>query len=81
MSGLPKYTRMPNHETGETDSLVKGGKNSFDESVPAYPPQAGPSASGGHNVTYTFFPRYPVKGKKRHVMGVLGRTKEVSSTS
>lgn len=79
MSGLPKYTRMPDLESGEADSLVKGGRNSFDETVPSYPPQGeSSSTSVGHNVTYTFEPIYPVKGKKRHVMGRLGTTREVS---
>lgn len=78
MSGLPKYTRMPDVETGETDSLVKGGRNSFDEVVPSYPPREGSSSNVvGQNVTYTFCPMYPVKGKTRHVMGRIGTSREV----
>ena len=78
MSGLPKYTRMADVEAGEVDSLVKGGRNSFDEVVPSYPPQEGSSSNaGGQNVTYTFAPMYPVKGKRRHVMGRVGASREV----
>lgn len=46
---------------------------------------AGSSLRGGNdedrvNVTYVFEPRWPVKGKKEQVVGVLGRDKDVSST-
>lgn len=48
--------------------------------APTYPPGPAasvPNADGTHNVTYTFEPKWPVEGKTRHAMGVLGKTKAV----
>jgi hypothetical protein len=79
MSDLPQYSRVPNAETGERDSLIKAGRSSLDESAPSYPPRAGASSATTYsNVTYTFAPRYPVKGNTQNVLGVLGRDRDVS---
>jgi hypothetical protein len=79
MSDLPQYSRIPNSETGERDSLVKAGRSSLDAPIPSYPPRAGASSTTTYNnVTYTFAPRYPVKGTTQNVLGILGRDREVS---
>jgi len=78
MSDLPKYSRS-GFDTTETDSLVKGsGRESFDgPGIAAYPPRAESSTNGLSNITYSFIPQYPVKGKRQNVLGVLGRNTEV----
>lgn len=82
MSDLPRYTRTPKVDESETEALVKKARGSFDledeeEQAPSYPPRAGPSGSGLKNVTYEFDPVYPMEGDHQHVLGVLGRDKEV----
>jgi hypothetical protein len=82
MSDLPRYTRTPKLDESETEALVKKARGSFDledeGEAPSYPPRAGPSGSGLKNVTYEFDPVYPMEGDRQHVLGVLGRDKEVS---
>jgi hypothetical protein len=80
MSDLPKYSRS-GFDTTETDSLVKaGGRGSLDGpglGLAAYPPRAESTTNGLSNITYSFIPQYPVKGKRQNVLGVLGRNTEV----
>ena len=81
MSSPPRYENLSRQD--EDSSLLK--KNRFeDEEVDeeatvgtSYPPrhQAG---SGDVNVTMTFVPRYPVRGKTEHALSVIGESREVS---
>lgn len=61
--------------------LLKGDSSSFDIDLEA---QDGPVSIGDIpvEVAYTFTPRWPVKGVDREdVIGRLGKTQRVSSTS
>lgn len=67
----------------ESASLVKGDERlSFEQppTVPAYPPSAPVAGTGTSTIiTYTFVPRWPIKGSKQHAIGPLGHSKEVSA--
>jgi hypothetical protein len=68
----PKYQKMVDVEAQieETEPLNK--------ILPAtYPPTSSNTDVVRPNVKYTFEPRYPIKGKTEHILGVLGNTREV----
>ncbi|KAI9633966.1 uncharacterized protein MKK02DRAFT_28702 [Dioszegia hungarica] len=78
MSSLPMYRREA--DSLESASLVKGDERlSFEQppTVPAYPPSAPVAGTGTSTIiTYTFVPRWPIKGSKQHAIGPLGHSKE-----
>jgi len=83
---LPQYQRLANHDEEVFDSWRKSpvAKDGEDAQLPTYPPREGSgsgSGSGQSIVTFIFVPRYPVKGKKESVLGVMGRDKEVGSVA
>ncbi|WWD02416.1 hypothetical protein V865_000455 [Kwoniella europaea PYCC6329] len=72
---LPSYQKNPKGDE-ESLPLFDADSNEHDE-LPAYPPRLGESSgSTTHNVTYTFVPRWPIKGEQKDALGVLGDTKE-----
>lgn len=84
MSDLPQYSY--NDADLESAPLVpadrKGQSGWSDSAVQATSNlnSSGPSGSGQprHNVLYVFEPVYPVPGKREQVVGLLGRSKDVS---
>ena len=77
MSILPLYQRVATADADDHDSYDSHKSLVNDEPAPSYPPMA--SSSETHsNVTYTFVPRWPIKGKPQDALGVLGGTKAVS---
>jgi hypothetical protein len=82
MSKLPEYRRNADEESAP---LFKGqNRPSLDlDAVPSYLPRMGVSSSRDdtddrNTVTYTFVPRWPVKGERQDVVGILGLSREVS---
>ncbi|WRT68304.1 uncharacterized protein IL334_005280 [Kwoniella shivajii] len=72
MSLLPQYRKDVKNDE-ESVPLF----SSDDDSLPAYPPRVGESSgTTTHNVTYTFVPRWPIKGSQQDALGVLGESKE-----
>ncbi|WWC63195.1 uncharacterized protein I303_105795 [Kwoniella dejecticola CBS 10117] len=72
MSLLPQYKR---EKKGDEESLPF--LHDENDELPAYPPRVGESSgTTTHNVTYTFVPRWPIKGSQQDALGVLGETKE-----
>ncbi|WVQ68231.1 uncharacterized protein L199_006438 [Kwoniella botswanensis] len=72
---LPSYQKNPKGDE-ESLPLFDADSNEHDE-LPAYPPRLGESSGvTTHNVTYTFVPRWPIKGEQKDALGVLGDTKE-----
>lgn len=84
MSILPQYQKLGASDSDPFPIYPAKNRLSFedddDEVAPAYPPRQG--TAGGdtsRNVTYTFEPRWPVKGTKENVLGVMGSDKDVSA--
>lgn len=80
MSILPQYQRISAIDDDAPPPWSKTSRPSFDDVT--YPPRPGPSSSftGIMNVTYTWEPRWPIKGTAEDVIGAMGRNKEVSHT-
>jgi hypothetical protein len=85
MSDLPKYSYASTADL-ESAPLMSGERNNgWSKSAPVPASQGGNiaqgSSSGGqrHNVLYVFEPVYPLKGEREQVVGLLGRSREVSS--
>ena len=81
MSTLPEYQRLPMTEDEAPPAWSKGARSpSLDET--SYPPRSmvGSSTQPGTNVTYTFEPRWPIKGDPEDAVGVMGRDKNVSQS-
>ncbi|WVW85728.1 hypothetical protein I302_107766 [Kwoniella bestiolae CBS 10118] len=75
---LPSYQK---HSKSDEESLplFDAEDQSHNDELPAYPPRVGESSGTGtitHNVTYTFVPRWPIRGDQQDALGVLGETKE-----
>ncbi|WVF67021.1 hypothetical protein IAT40_001764 [Kwoniella sp. CBS 6097] len=80
MSLLPQYRKdVKSSSDDHEESVPLWSAADDDEPAPAYPPRLGESLGGEnirHNVTYTFMPRWPIKGTQEDALGVLGETKE-----
>ncbi|OCF32325.1 hypothetical protein I317_02742 [Kwoniella heveanensis CBS 569] len=80
MSLLPQYRKdLKSQSDDHEESVPLWSAADQDEPAPAYPPRQGESSGGEnirHNVTYTFIPRWPIKGTQEDALGVLGETKE-----
>ncbi|WVQ94597.1 hypothetical protein IAU59_001677 [Kwoniella sp. CBS 9459] len=80
MSLLPQYRKdVKSLSDDQEESVPLWSAVDHDEPAPAYPPRVGESSGGDstrHNVTYTFMPRWPIKGTEEHALGVLGETQE-----
>jgi len=64
MSFPPKYQRLDDVESNPT----------YSDTLPEEIEQL-----DGSNVTYTFIPRWPVRGEEGHALGKLGRSRVVST--
>jgi len=74
---LPQYQRLPNQDEDVIDTWKRPVAMDIEQGD-TYPPRhASGSGSGENIVTFIFVPRWPVKGKKESVLGVMGRDKEV----
>jgi hypothetical protein len=90
MSDLPKYSYANDHTDLESAPLMSAegqAENGWSKNV-AQPSTTVVSASAGsngaqqrHNVLYVFEPQYPMKGEREQVVGLLGRSKAVSTVS
>ncbi|WWC90801.1 uncharacterized protein L201_005738 [Kwoniella dendrophila CBS 6074] len=76
---LPQYRKDTKGDEESLPLFSADLENDDLDSLPAYPPRVGESSTTSatiHNVTYTFIPRWPLKGSFQDALGVLGGTKE-----
>lgn len=77
MPDSQQYTRIKSDEAASAPLCRNDGRSSLD--APPYQLEVmGDGGVGKSALTYTFEPRWPVKGVRQDVLGVLGATKEVS---
>jgi hypothetical protein len=75
-----RHTSLKSDEAESAPLYRNDGRSSLD--APPYQLEImGAGGVGKSAVTYTFEPRWPVKGVRQDVLGVLGATKEVSHPS